>query len=94
MPSIDLQIRRLGRLARLEERLKPEFFASEAAGFISFRGKFTKDFHGYFNIGEHDEKNKLTGKGIIIAPNRNICLGYYKDGQNALGNFINIYFDG
>ncbi len=72
---------------------KAEVFESEAGGFISFRGKYTRDVHGYANIGEHDKKNKLTGRGIIITPSGNICLGNFKDGQNVPGNSINIYFN-
>jgi hypothetical protein len=68
-------------------------FVDEARGNIGFSGKFTIDPDFQYCIGEHDEKNKLNGKGIILTPNQNICIGNYSNHKHAPGHFINLYFD-
>ena len=45
-------------------------------------------------FGEHNEHNKLHGKGVYINSSGNITIGYFDDGDDAPGNNIIIKNDG
>ena len=57
------------------------------------QSRVTKDA-GSTLFGEHDENNKLDGRGIQIWDFSSITIGYWKNGGLSIGNYIIIFGEG
>ena len=56
---------------------------NQETGFMGISGKYTENYRCQ-NFGEHNENDKLHGKGIRIFPDGYIYIGYYNDGSDLV----------
>jgi len=66
---------------------------NQESGFMGISGKYTRDA-GYYYFGEHNENNKLNGRGIGISSSDHILIQYWNNGRIAPGNYLTILSDG
>ena len=78
------------RLATVEQRMGKS--VREHLGFGLVSASAIKVVDG--DIGEFNEDNKLHGRGMNNYYNGIIGIGYYKDGECATGNYLEIWSDG
>lgn len=76
--------RSLSKLAGISSKQHLDF--GDTADLSVF--KYTEEQDGSKGVGEVNEENKLTGRGLMMYPNGAVYIGMFRDGRQDFGHYI------